>query len=371
MVYKKILVQGDKTDPNPHTHPCAELTDHDKALHDALGIVGEKGDKGDNGDQGIQGIAGQDGADGEDGAQGIKGDTGETGAQGIQGTQGAKGDKGDKGDAGETGAQGIQGDKGEIGTQGIQGEQGIQGIKGDTGETGVQGQQGIQGETGAQGIKGDKGDQGDAGTTLHSTLTDVTADQHHPQTHTLASHSTKAHNELTGVGADDHHAQAHTLASHSTKSHTELTDVGSNTHAQIDTHITLTMLGYTISVQALTSSPTDAQTIYFGKLPKAPVTTGGQSKIYIRKAGTIKIAEIYCYSGTAGTNEAWSLYIRKNNTTDTLIATINAATSERVFSNTGLSIAVAVGDYIEIKAVNPSWSTNPLTTIFGGYIYIE
>lgn len=30
--------------------------------------------------------------------------------------------------------------------------------------------------------------------------------------------------------------------------------------------------GYTLNVQALTSSPTDAQTIYFGQLPKAPVT---------------------------------------------------------------------------------------------------
>ncbi len=129
--------------------------------------------------------------------------------------------------------------------------------------------------------------------------------------------------------------------------------------------------GYTLPVQGLTSSPTDAQTIYFGYLPKQPVTTAATSKIYIRKAGTIKMAEIYCYSGTAGTNEAWPVYIRLNNTTDTQIASLSVATSERVFSNTGLSIAVAVGDYIEIKAVNPTWVTNPLTTIRGGYIYIE
>lgn len=129
--------------------------------------------------------------------------------------------------------------------------------------------------------------------------------------------------------------------------------------------------GYTLQVQALTSSPADGATIYFGNLPKAPTTTGATSKIYIREAGTITVAEIYCYSGTAGTAENWSLYIRKNNTTDTLIATVGSATNERVFSNTGLSIAVAVGDYIEIKAINPTWATNPLTTIFGGYIYIE
>lgn len=129
--------------------------------------------------------------------------------------------------------------------------------------------------------------------------------------------------------------------------------------------------GYTLAVQALTSSPTDAQTIYFGNRPIAPSTTAGTNKIYIRKAGKLKIAEIYCYSGTAGTSEAWSIYVRVNNATDYLIQTVSAAANERIFSNTGLSIALSVGDYIEIKAVNPTWVTNPLTTIFGGYVYIE
>lgn len=129
--------------------------------------------------------------------------------------------------------------------------------------------------------------------------------------------------------------------------------------------------GYSINVQALTSSPADGQTIYFGMLPKAPVTAAATSKIYIRKAGTIKVAEIYCYSGTAGTNEAWVMNIRLNNTTDTQIASVALSTNQRVFSNTALSIAVSVGDYIEIKCVNPTWATNPLTCIFGGYIYIE
>jgi len=130
-------------------------------------------------------------------------------------------------------------------------------------------------------------------------------------------------------------------------------------------------LGYTLSVQALTSSPADGQTIYFGQLPKAPTTTANISKVFIRKAGTIKIANIYCYSGTAGTAEAWVANIRLNNTTDTQIASVAAGASERVFSNTSLNIPVIVGDYIEIKCVNPTWATNPLTTIWGGYIYIE
>jgi hypothetical protein len=133
----------------------------------------------------------------------------------------------------------------------------------------------------------------------------------------------------------------------------------------------LTTLGYTLSVQALTSSPADGATIYFGNLPKAPVTTAAISKVYIPRAGTIKRAEIYCYSGTPGTNESWSGYVRLNNTTDTLIQTRAVNTNERVFTNSALSIAVVAGDYIEIKFINPTWATNPATTIFGGYIYIE
>jgi hypothetical protein len=129
--------------------------------------------------------------------------------------------------------------------------------------------------------------------------------------------------------------------------------------------------GYAINVQALTSSPVDGATVYFGLLPKAPITTANVSKCYVRAAGTIRRVEIYCYSGTAGTNEAWSLYIRKNNTTDTLIATVSAATSERVFTNSSLNISMAAGDYFEIKGVQPTWATNPLTCIYGGYVYIE
>lgn len=128
---------------------------------------------------------------------------------------------------------------------------------------------------------------------------------------------------------------------------------------------------YAIHVQALTSSPADGQTVYFGMLPKAPTTTANISKIHVRRACTITIANIYCYSGTAGTNENWSLYIRVNNTTDHLIQTLGANTSERVFSNSSLSISLAAGDYFEIKGIQPTWATNPLTTIYGGYILLK
>ena len=130
-------------------------------------------------------------------------------------------------------------------------------------------------------------------------------------------------------------------------------------------------LGYTLAVQALTSSPADAATVYFGQLPKAPVTAAATSKVYIPKSGTLKRAQVYCFSGTAGTAEAWSLYVRLNNATDTLIATLAVSASERIFSSSSLAIAVSAGDYFEVKGVQPTWATNPATTIYGGYVYIE
>lgn len=148
----------------------------------------------------------------------------------------------------------------------------------------------------------------------------------------------------------------------------DLTDGGETT---LHSHAGGAGLGYTLFVQALSSSPTDGATTFFGSLPRIPNAASPSCKVYIRKAGTIKIVEIFCYSVTAGTAEAWSLYIRINDTTDYLIATVESATYERMFGNTGLSIAVAAGDFFVIKMVNPTWVTNPLTTVFGGYVYIE
>ncbi|MCX6822653.1 MAG: hypothetical protein NTX91_01465 [candidate division SR1 bacterium] len=131
-------------------------------------------------------------------------------------------------------------------------------------------------------------------------------------------------------------------------------------------------LGYTLDVMSIVASTlTDGQTLYIGQLPLAPTTTVGIRKVYIRHGGTIKMANIYSYAGTAGTNEAWSGFIRLNNTTDYLIQTLNVSATERVRSNTGMNIPVVAGDYIEIKLVAPTRATNPATATFGGYLYIE
>lgn len=220
-----------------------------------------------------------------------------------------------KGPQGNNGAEGPQGTPGPRGDQGIQGPAGP---KGDRGDTGAQGPVGIKGDTGDTGPQGPAGTNGETGA-------------QGPQ-------------GLQGVQGPAGDAGPQGVAGPS---------------------------NFIIQVQALTSSPTDGATVYFGMLPKAPTTTANTSKVYLRRSCTLKHAEIYCYSGTAGTNETWSLYVRKNNTTDTLISTLNVNTSERVFTNASLNVSFVAGDYFEIKGIQPTWATNPATTIYGGYLYFE
>lgn len=130
--------------------------------------------------------------------------------------------------------------------------------------------------------------------------------------------------------------------------------------------------GYSLSVYALNASTTtDAQTLYWGGTGLAPQTTAGICRICIPRAGKIKSAYIHAQAGTAGTNETWEMFIRKNNTSDTSIQQLASNSANRVWSNTALSISVVAGDYIEIKSVNPTWATNPANVRFGGWIFIE
>jgi hypothetical protein len=64
------------------------------------------------------------------------------------------------------------------------------------------------------------------------------------------------------------------------------------------------------------------------------------------------------------------MYVRVNNLVDYAIATVGSATNERIWEKWDLNIPVVEGDYFEIKGVQPLWATNPLTTIYGGYVEV-
>ena len=131
-------------------------------------------------------------------------------------------------------------------------------------------------------------------------------------------------------------------------------------------------VGYALVVHAANlATVADACTYYFGSNVLAPIVTADRSRVYIPKTGAIKSAVIFGYSSTAGTGEAWTMCIRKNNTTDTLVQSLSCASSSRLWCNTGLNISVNAGDYIEMKTVFPTWATNPANLCLSGHIYIE
>lgn len=130
---------------------------------------------------------------------------------------------------------------------------------------------------------------------------------------------------------------------------------------------------YTLPILAANqATTTDGQTIYFGGAAAlAPGTTANLAPIYVPKSGTVKAVYLFANAGTAGTNEAWAMQLRLNNTTDTQIASVSANTANRLWSNASMSVAVAAGDRLEIKSVCPTWATNPANVRYGGCVYIE
>jgi hypothetical protein len=131
--------------------------------------------------------------------------------------------------------------------------------------------------------------------------------------------------------------------------------------------------GYQIPVMAGNHSPNDSTTYYIGGNPAAPSTTAAQHRIYFgHNTGRITLANVYTHAVTvAGSNENWSAYIRLNDTTDYLIATLALATANRLFFNDALDIDLVYGDFFQIKFVAPAWATNPTGVGYGGYVFVE
>jgi len=123
-----------------------------------------------------------------------------------------------------------------------------------------------------------------------------------------------------------------------------------------------------ISVGVSIPAPVDGTT-YFANGHFFNPTTNALPNIKILKAGTIQAASISWWS-SATSSESISIYIRKNDVTDYLIATVSDTSGFKFFINLALDIAVAQGDAICLKIVCPTWATNPTNAYFDGSILI-
>jgi hypothetical protein len=133
------------------------------------------------------------------------------------------------------------------------------------------------------------------------------------------------------------------------------------------------VIGYALNGHIKGFDPADGQNYCLTGDEETPGTAfGNLGKIYIPKAGTVKACTVmWQANGMAGTNESISCYVRLNNSSDTLIASVSSTSQQKLFANYALNIAVATGNYIEIKLSTPTWATNPATVAINWVIYIE
>jgi hypothetical protein len=135
-------------------------------------------------------------------------------------------------------------------------------------------------------------------------------------------------------------------------------------------------IGYVVTQQSNGSqSPADATTYYVSSTRQTQLNTssGGGTRIYIPKAGTIKAAYgSIAVAGTLSSGEDSTIAIRLNDTSNTNVSTtVETNAINNAFSNTGLSIAVSAGDFIDILFITPTWTTNPTSVDLTVSIYIE
>lgn len=131
-----------------------------------------------------------------------------------------------------------------------------------------------------------------------------------------------------------------------------------------------------LHLNALAFNAADSTTYYFGNLNATPSGNSSVQRMKIPHAMTIKSiylgAQIYT---TAASAENVSAYIRVNDTTDTTLSTTWQWTTllgtGNVIFVSGLSIALAGGDDIQIKFTTPAWATNPVLVLMNATIYYE
>jgi len=142
------------------------------------------------------------------------------------------------------------------------------------------------------------------------------------------------------------------------------------------TNITLAAsAAYVLPLGQITSiSPADSTTYYFGQAWVAAATsTFNDQRIYVPKAGTLKTVQVHVnIAGTLASTETVSHSIRINDATDVTLTTTNTYNALHVDSTTtGLSQALAAGDYVVLKITTPAWVTNPTTVRWTALLYIE
>ncbi len=120
-----------------------------------------------------------------------------------------------------------------------------------------------------------------------------------------------------------------------------------------------------------TGNPADSTTYYLRfkvSFTGSTLSTNSESTFRVPFACTItKAYGVFMVEGVLGSAENCTLFLRKNNTTNTNVSTTIQLTSSTVnVNNTGLSISMSAGDNLVWGFTGPAWGTNPTTVSFSG-----
>lgn len=137
----------------------------------------------------------------------------------------------------------------------------------------------------------------------------------------------------------------------------------------------LKVLKETFHICAIMSwNPVDGSLVFFNGTGNVVNTGIATLKNIIPPACTIIGVDMtwHTTSGVAGSNEAIPLNLRKNDTTDTLIASITDTNIIKRFTNLALNIAMnGTTDFYCFKIQCPTWATNPGAVGFQGTVYYK
>ncbi|MEP7119179.1 MAG: hypothetical protein ABI880_16445, partial [Acidobacteriota bacterium] len=133
--------------------------------------------------------------------------------------------------------------------------------------------------------------------------------------------------------------------------------------------------GYALQVGSSSGfNPSDNSTFYYGCFPALTASTvAGTARCYIPKGGTVTaVYGAFSNAGTPGSGETSTINFRLNNSTNTLVAAgVTNTAVVTTFSNSGLSITVAAGDFFELQWVTPTWATNPTAVRLAAVLYVQ
>ena len=182
-------------------------------------------------------------------------------------------------------------------------------------------------------------------------------------------------NPITGTGTNNELAYFNTtgstISSLTTATYPSLTELSYVKGVTSAVQTQINNKGYAINLGANSTNIAASSTYYFGIPVLTVSTTAAIRRVYIPQSGTIIGGQIYMRATSATTTQTWTISIRLNNTTNTTFASTANNSLDKVFSATGLSIAVVAGDYIEITTTTPAWTTAPGSTYIYGSIFIQ